>query len=69
MGLGLIFDDLCVFVGVIVVWVVKGCEYSLRQKLREIKFGDFWCRREGVIGLATILILGVVIWITYHFLK
>jgi hypothetical protein len=68
MGLGLILDDLCVFIGVIVVWFAKGCKYGLWEKLKEVKAGDFWSRHEGIIGLATILVFVGLIWIFVRFL-
>ena len=67
MGLGLILDDLCVFMGVIVVWFAKGCKYSLWQELKTVKAGDFWSRREGIIGLATFLAIVGLIWALIHF--
>jgi hypothetical protein len=66
MGLGLIFNDLCVFIGVIVIWFANGCKYNLRQELKEVKPLDFWHRREGIIGLATILTIGGLIWAFVH---
>lgn len=65
MGLGLILDDLCVFV----VWFAKGCQYRLWEELKEVKVGDFWRRREGIIGLATILVIVGLIWAFIHFSK
>jgi hypothetical protein len=69
MGLGLILDDLCVFIGVIVIWFLNGCKYSLKQKLNEVKPLDFFHRREGIIGLATIFGIAGLIWIFCHYLK
>jgi hypothetical protein len=51
MGLGLIIDDLCVFIGVGVLWAARGCRYSLWQELKKVEAGDFWRRKDGVIGL------------------
>jgi hypothetical protein len=68
MGLGLIIDDLCVFIGVVVVWIARRCKYSLWEKLKGVKGGDFWCRSEGIIGLATILALGVTVWVLHKIL-
>ena len=68
MGLGLIFDDLCVFFGVFIVWLTNGCKYSLWKELKTVKAGDLWRgRREGMIGLLTILAIGSVIWAIVHF--
>ena len=30
---GLIFDNVCVLVGAIVLWLAKGCSYSLEKEL------------------------------------
>jgi hypothetical protein len=69
MGLGLILDDICVFIGVAVMWLAKGCKYSLWKKLKKVKAGDFWSHREGIIGLATIFAIVGLIWGFIHFLK
>lgn len=55
MGLGLILDDLCVFVGVAILWLLRGCRYSLWQEMKTVKAGDFWSRREGIIGLVALV--------------
>ena len=61
MGLGLIIDDLCVFIGVGIIWLSRGCRYSLWRELKTVKAGDFWRRAEGIIGLIfTALIVGIV---------
>jgi hypothetical protein len=67
MGLGLILDDLCVFVGVVVVWLAKGTKYSLMDKLNEVKPFDFFRRLEGIIGLATLIALSGVCWLAVRF--
>ena len=67
MGLGLIIDDLCVYIGVIVLWTVKGGKYSLLDKLHEVKPLDFFRRIEGIIGLATIIIILGLLYILHRF--
>jgi hypothetical protein len=69
MLLGWFFDDLCVLIGVIVIWFARGCKYSLKQELKEVKTFDFWNRCEGIIGLATILVIGGLVWGCVHFLR
>lgn len=66
--MGLIADDICVFVGVVVVWLAKGCSYGLWERLKEVEAGDFWRRSEGMIGLATLAALFGGIWAAVHFL-
>ena len=68
MGLGMILDDVCVYIGVIVVWMVKGGKYSLCDKLSEVKAFDFLRRREGIIGLATIIAISGLCGLFMHFL-
>jgi hypothetical protein len=67
--MGFILDDLCVFIGVIVIWFAKGCKYSLWKELKTVKTLDFFRRREGIIGLATILVIGGLVWGFVHFSK
>ncbi|MBS0631792.1 MAG: hypothetical protein JSS11_07745 [Verrucomicrobia bacterium] len=63
-GMGLIFDDICVFVGMIVVWCMKGRKGSLKQELGTFRFGGLYSGRwrEGIIGFATFLIIIGLIW-------
>lgn len=49
--MGLIIDDLCVFIGVGVLWISRGCKYSLWRELKTVEAGDFWRRKDGIIGL------------------
>ena len=60
--MGLILDDLCVFIGVIVIWFAKGCKYSLWQELQQVKPLDFFHRIEGVVGLAAVPVIGLFVW-------
>jgi hypothetical protein len=66
--MGLFLDDLCVFVGVVVVWLAKGCKYKLWQKLKEVEPFDFFRRREGIIGLTTIIAFVCCCALVVHFL-
>jgi hypothetical protein len=68
MGFGFILDDLRVFIGVIVVWFARGCKYGLWRELKTIKAGDFFRRREGIIGLATILVVVGLVWASLRLL-
>jgi hypothetical protein len=67
MGLGLIFDDLCVMFGVVVVWLFKGCKYSVWKELKTIKPLDFIRRPEGMIGFVAFAVIGCAIWAGVHF--
>ena len=66
--MGLILDDLCVYVGVVVVWLAKGCKYGLWEKLKEVETFDFFRRCEGIIGLATIIAIVCLCALVAHFL-
>jgi hypothetical protein len=61
-------NHICVIVGVIVYWLLRGCQYDLGQELREIEPLDFFRRPEGAVGLATLLaIAGIVSGVVHHF--
>jgi hypothetical protein len=66
--MGLILDDLCVYVGVVVVWLAKGCKHDLWEKLKEVETFDFFQRREGIVGLATIIAIVCLCALAVHFL-
>ena len=67
--MGFILDDLCVYIGVIVVWFAKGRKGSLWDKLGEVKGFDFFRRIEGVIGLVTIIATVCFLAVLVHFLR
>ena len=70
MGLGLILDDLCVFIGMVVVWFAKGRKGDLRQELSTFKFGGLYTGRltEGIVGFGTLVVIAGLIWAGVHFL-
>jgi hypothetical protein len=63
-----IVDDICVVFGVIVVWLAKGCKHSLKEEINGIEVGDFWRRREGILGLATFGAIGGLYYVVCTFL-
>lgn len=63
MGFGFIIDDFCVYLGVIVVWLGRGCNYNLWHELKSVEVGEFFSRREGVIGLVSLIATVGIAWI------
>ena len=61
---GLVFDNVCVLVGVIVLWLAKGCSYSLegllQKKTREgVSRRSNWL--EAIVGFVVILVVVALI--------
>jgi hypothetical protein len=55
------WDALFVYIGVIVVWLLKRCNYSLSRELGNVPRTDYSCRPEGVIGLVIVIaVLGLM---------
>jgi hypothetical protein len=70
MGLGLIFDNLCVALGVLVLWALKGSSYDIKREMRRVGeggFGDNW--PEALVGLLTFLIVGGLFWLLFHIIN
>lgn len=69
MGLGLILDDVCVFVGLVVVWLAKGGKGSRAKELGTFKLGGLYSGRlqEGMIGFGTLAAAGGLVWAAVHF--
>ncbi len=59
MGLGLILDNICVAIGIVILWLIKGCSYSLDQETHKIAegvcSGSNWL--EFGIGLSVLVII------------
>jgi hypothetical protein len=56
-------DDFFVYAGIAVVWIAKGGQGSLEVELGKFKPGEFFRRREGIIGLGALLALfGAIFW-------
>jgi len=49
------WDAPFVYIGVVVVWLLKRCKYSVWRELSNVPRTDYSCRPEGVIGLAVII--------------
>ena len=70
---GWILDDVCVGIGCVVLWLWRGRPYDLPdewRRLRNLRARDVWRwkngkAREGLTGLVTLLILGILAWL-YH---
>jgi hypothetical protein len=45
----------------------KAANIVFEKKFKEVKVGDFWRRREGIIGLSTILVIVGLFWTLNHF--
>jgi hypothetical protein len=56
MFVGMFLDNLCVFIGIIVIWLVRGCSYNIDHEVHKIHKGAFPHWREALVGLITILL-------------
>jgi hypothetical protein len=58
-------DFVFLYIGIFVVWLLRGCKYSLGEEMRKVGRQDFSRRPEGVIGL--VLFLLFVGFIVFYF--
>jgi len=65
--MGGFLDELCVFVGVIIIWFANGCKYSLSKAVKKAPYGTWFCSGEAIIGLVTILVIIGVLTALIHF--
>ena len=55
--MGFFLDDICVVIGIAVLWIARGCKYNLWKEMKTVNIGDFFLRREGFIGLASLFVM------------
>ena len=63
-----IIGEVCVIMGIIVVWLFRGCKGDLDFETTGFEPGQFFKRREGVIGLVAILAIVGLCWLTHRLL-
>jgi hypothetical protein len=63
--MGLFFDNVCVAVGIVILWLAKGCSYKLNQEAHKAKegicSGSNWL--EFTIGLIAFVIIIWLLWV------
>ena len=56
-----IIDDLCVFIGVFTLWILRGFKYNIWTELNKVKPLDFFRRGEGLLGLFVLSTVAIIV--------